>query len=390
MSDTEPKYARGTVWWCNLPTRLETNIQGGKRPVVVISSDRRGGKSTCFEVLAMTTAPRAKMVVNVPAKVGGKSNTILATQHFTVDEKDMESYICTLSAVEMANVEKAILFAQGMEKYMQHPTTTTGHDTYATMDDDTVRSQLAVAYAELKVYKQQNDALISKLDLTHFADAQKQIVDRDNVIKSKDIEIAVLQERLRVSEARLSYFTDLVIGHGVLGIQKSKDAEIKMIDAEKGTDNANVEAEGEILEAKTEEHETKTDDTSEQFEQEEKSEGISEEVTDVEAVTPKQEEKIEVVSEEVDNGKEETEGNVEVVTPVVSDIEDKIEKLLEDSRRKGFKSAGFWDDDDVKRAFIKDYEEKSISYVLERWGLTSKHSASQTRYSLKKKLDGKK
>lgn len=378
MSDTEPKYARGTVWWCNLPTRLETNIQGGKRPVVVISSDKRGEKSTCFEVLAMTTAPKPKMAVNVPAKVKGKSNTILATQHFTVDEKDMESYICTLSAVEMANVEKAMLFAQGMEKYMQHPTTTTGHDTYTTMDDDTVRSQLAVAYAELKVYKQQNDALISKLDLTHFADAQKQIVDRDNVIKSKDIEIAVLQERLRVSEARLSYFTDLVIGHGVLGIQKAKDAEIKMLDTEKGTDNANVEAEGEIIEAKS----------KNTHEQEEKTEGISEEVTDVEAVTPKQEEKAEVVSEEVADVKEETEGNVEVVTPVVSD--DKIERLLEESRRKGFKSAGFWDDDDVKRAFIKDYEEKSISYVLERWGLTSKHSAAQTRYSLKKKLDEKK
>lgn len=348
MTETEHKFTRGTVWWCNLPTRLDTNIQGGKRTVLIVSSDNRGDKSTCFEVLAMTASPKPKMSVNVPVKVKGKTCTVLATQHFTVDEKDMESYACTLTAAELEKVEKAMLIAQGMEKYTKKAAAPISHDTYPTMSDDDVRMQLAVASAQLKVYKQQNDALLHKIDLSSIADIQKSVVEKEEEIKSKEIQIAVLQEKLRESENRLAYFTDLVIKSGVFDIGRvSESRGVDIVKHDECSTSVAVKEKG-IVEEKVDEI---NDDEN----------------------TPIEESKYCLTEQ----------GTIEEVEEKEDPI---VEEMLQSYRSKGYKPAGFWDSDAVKRAYFKDYTEKPMEYVLERWGLKNKHSASQTFYTIRKRL----
>lgn len=111
------KYARGTVWWCEDPEiPRTTGVQSGRRPVVIVSSDQRGGNAS-VEVIKLTLTDKSETCtsINVPVISGDRTSYALCNQHFTVSTKSLGDYMYTVCKETMRQIDRALLVAQGME-----------------------------------------------------------------------------------------------------------------------------------------------------------------------------------------------------------------------------------------------------------------------------------
>lgn len=98
-------YERGTVWWVELPLNLDSHIQGGARPCVIVSNplERSGVVTVCplsTKIDEIKTHPK----VNVR-----KEGQVLIEQITTVDISKISNYVGTLSENELADVDTALL-----------------------------------------------------------------------------------------------------------------------------------------------------------------------------------------------------------------------------------------------------------------------------------------
>lgn len=108
-------YPRGSVWMCvgGLPDKADPGVQGGPRPVLIISSD--DGNTTSESVLvALITSKQSTFRVNVPVVLDQNVDTILCNQVHTVSKRNLDRYMYTLSNSKMLEVEQAILQAFGI------------------------------------------------------------------------------------------------------------------------------------------------------------------------------------------------------------------------------------------------------------------------------------
>lgn len=110
-------YPRGSIWWCSdyLSNYCQEGVQGGCRPVLIISSNHRG-KSPSVEVVKLTTSDKSHTCrdINIPVMVNGVLNYVMCNQHFTVNISSLTKYICTLDSKTMSRVENGLLESQGM------------------------------------------------------------------------------------------------------------------------------------------------------------------------------------------------------------------------------------------------------------------------------------
>ena len=103
---------QGDVYYARIPENNKTSIQGGTRPVVIISSDWLNGTSPVFKVVEVTSKiknPEMPTHVVLPLLDGlPKQSMVIAEQWTTLSREDLLSYRCTLSDEWYAKVNRAL------------------------------------------------------------------------------------------------------------------------------------------------------------------------------------------------------------------------------------------------------------------------------------------
>jgi mRNA interferase MazF len=111
------KYKRGQVWWQrNTTTTYLTGVQGGSRPVIIVSNDMANRYSQGITVVPLTTADKKSLPTHVNLVVmQDKQSIALCEQIKTVGTDTFGDYVGTLSDTKMTEIEGAILIALGFK-----------------------------------------------------------------------------------------------------------------------------------------------------------------------------------------------------------------------------------------------------------------------------------
>ena len=121
---------RMEVWYADLPLNKDSCVQGGNRPVVIISNDICNEVNSVITVAPMTRQMKrlalpTHAVIDSPD--GGQS-VVLAEQIMTIDKSQLDSRMGRIKDYDLEKVEAAILEQLGMkgEQNEQHHHMRTG------------------------------------------------------------------------------------------------------------------------------------------------------------------------------------------------------------------------------------------------------------------------
>lgn len=102
---------RMDVWYADLPLHSGSCVQGGSRPVVVISNDICNERNSVVTVLPMTRQMKRlelpmHVVVTSP---DGEESLVLTEQIMTIDKSLLDNRLGSVSAEDMRKIESALL-----------------------------------------------------------------------------------------------------------------------------------------------------------------------------------------------------------------------------------------------------------------------------------------
>lgn len=146
---------RGEVYW--LKDRDSVGSEEClRRPVAIVSSDRGNATSPAVVGASMTTKSRWG-VINVPVESNGKRSWVMCNQLRCIDRSRLDGYICTLTDREMAEVDRGLLVALGLND--------------VTVDED----EVSLLEEEVATLKSENARLKASLD----AKGDKSTIEND-------------------------------------------------------------------------------------------------------------------------------------------------------------------------------------------------------------------
>ena len=101
---------RMEIWYASLPMDRRTSVQGGSRPVVIVSNDICNEKSSAVTVVPITRQIKhLEMPTHVVIEeILNQPSMVLAEQIMTVDKRFLDRKIGDCKSVEPA-IEKAML-----------------------------------------------------------------------------------------------------------------------------------------------------------------------------------------------------------------------------------------------------------------------------------------
>lgn len=109
---------RGQVWWLSYDKIKEPkdgHIQGGRRPVIIVSNDVCNSHSSVVHVCPCTSSIKKSYPVQVPFIMNGVANIALCDQIRPLNTTDLDTYICTLEPWVMDRIDQAIKWQLGLE-----------------------------------------------------------------------------------------------------------------------------------------------------------------------------------------------------------------------------------------------------------------------------------
>lgn len=97
-------FDRGTVWWIDLPLNLQSHVQGGARPCVIVSNhlERSGVVTVCplsTKIDSIKTHPKVHVK---------KDGQVLIEQITTVDISSISNYVGILEEDDMTAIDEAL------------------------------------------------------------------------------------------------------------------------------------------------------------------------------------------------------------------------------------------------------------------------------------------
>ena len=109
---------RMDIWYANLPMRRGSCIQGGKRPVVIISNNVCNEVSPIITVVPLT---RQKKKLSQPTHAvirdpEGDISVVLAEQIMTIDRNLLDDWVGKVKNSDCEQIDKAILVQLGMSE----------------------------------------------------------------------------------------------------------------------------------------------------------------------------------------------------------------------------------------------------------------------------------
>ena len=107
---------RMDVWYADLPLHNDSCVQGGNRPVIVISNDICNEVNTVITIVPMTRQMKRLSLPThvVVASPDGGESVVLAEQVMTIDKNRLDNRLGSVSAEDMGKVEAALLEQIGM------------------------------------------------------------------------------------------------------------------------------------------------------------------------------------------------------------------------------------------------------------------------------------
>lgn len=114
------KIRRGDVYWAELPKLHESSIQYGVRPIIITSNDYANKFSSVIQYIPITTkVNKCKLPVHVllDNKFLPIHSLALVEQEGCIDKHRIKEYICTLSNIELMDIDMAIMKQRGIDLY---------------------------------------------------------------------------------------------------------------------------------------------------------------------------------------------------------------------------------------------------------------------------------
>ena len=106
---------KGSIWNIERGTTGSTGTEiWAGRPGIIVSNEATNQKAGFVNVVYLTTAPKRSMPSHIPVISDGKNATAMCEQIFAVDKSRLTSYIGQITAEEMLNIDKALLFSLGI------------------------------------------------------------------------------------------------------------------------------------------------------------------------------------------------------------------------------------------------------------------------------------
>ena len=107
---------RMDVWYADLPLHNDSCVQGGNRPVIVISNDICNEVNTVITVVPMTRQMKRLSLPThvVVASPDGGESVVLAEQVMTIDKTRLDNRLGFVSAEDMRKIEVALMEQIGM------------------------------------------------------------------------------------------------------------------------------------------------------------------------------------------------------------------------------------------------------------------------------------
>ncbi len=108
---------RMDIWYADLPMREGSSVQGGGRPVVIVSNDICNAVSTVITIAPMT---RQMKKLTLPTHVlieapDGDQSVVLAEQIMPIDRSILKKYMGKVKDEEVNKVEAAVKEQLGMK-----------------------------------------------------------------------------------------------------------------------------------------------------------------------------------------------------------------------------------------------------------------------------------
>lgn len=107
---------RGEIWYANLNTQGNTRLQGGLRPIVIISNQKCNNMSPVITVVALTSNVSKAMAKKLPTQVfiskdcGLEVDSIaLCEQPRSIDKSQLINKVCEIDSDTMEQIEKALM-----------------------------------------------------------------------------------------------------------------------------------------------------------------------------------------------------------------------------------------------------------------------------------------
>lgn len=101
-------YLRGDIVWATSSSMVDTSIQLGKRPFLIVSNNKNNQHSDILTAVPLTTKYKKYMPTHYHILVNGKENTVLAEQITCISKNNIIDYIDTIEDDDLHKVEEKI------------------------------------------------------------------------------------------------------------------------------------------------------------------------------------------------------------------------------------------------------------------------------------------
>lgn len=108
------KFQRGQIWWYNDSVNYDGHIQGGTRPVIIISNNIANEKEQVLIGIPCTTAEKDYLPCNVKFMMNGNTNTALGTNIRSINPNKLTEYIGMCDNELIEKINECIKIALGL------------------------------------------------------------------------------------------------------------------------------------------------------------------------------------------------------------------------------------------------------------------------------------
>lgn len=108
------KFKRGQIWWYSDSTNYDGHVQGGTRPIIIISNDIANEKEQVLIGMPCTTAEKSPIPCNTTFIMNGITNTALGTNIRSINPTRLTEYIGMCDEELMRKINECIAISLGL------------------------------------------------------------------------------------------------------------------------------------------------------------------------------------------------------------------------------------------------------------------------------------
>jgi mRNA interferase MazF len=112
------RFKRGQIWWLRDIKEYDGSVQGGSRPVIIISNDYNNRFSNNLTVIPCTSQVKKDLPTHIKFEINGLS-TVLAENIKTVNQDRIGNYIGTCDNELICKIDEIIKVALGLKTIIQ-------------------------------------------------------------------------------------------------------------------------------------------------------------------------------------------------------------------------------------------------------------------------------